>query len=171
MKRILLHILFIALGITAVAHEGHHHGSHTQEAKTADAKKEQRIAFSEIAADYEKSVQPIFDSKCAACHSANSKSPWYSKIPGIHQLVEKNRSQAKEHLEISKGFPFGGHGEPLEDLKAIREVIQKDSMPTGLYSFMHPSSKLTKPEAEAITAWATAGEAKLVVLTQKEKHQ
>lgn len=152
------------------AHEGHHHGPHTQEAKRVDANEAHRLAFEEIQAEYRKSVEPVFQNKCAPCHSSDFEAPWYSKIPGIHQLVEHDRSEAKEHLEISKGFPFGGHGEPGEDLEAIGDAVRKGSMPTRLYVWMHPSSVLTPVEKETILAWVNASEDKLSALTPGEKH-
>jgi hypothetical protein len=145
----------------AFAHEGHHHGAHSQEAKKDDSKAELKLAFEQIQADYISHVQSIFDTKCAACHSSAVMSPWYSSIPGVHQIVEHDRSEAKEHLEISKGFPFAGHGEPIEDLDAIKDAANKGTMPTWLYSLMHPSAKLTVDEKAKIIAWVDKSKALL----------
>lgn len=80
MKRVVSTVI-LTFSFSALGHEAHHHGSHTQEAKKADAKAELRRAYDEIQAEYVNSVQPIFETKCAACHSVNSESPWYSKVP------------------------------------------------------------------------------------------
>ena len=162
-------ILMLVIGVSVVAHEEHHRESGSQESKKANAEAELKLAYDDIQTEYAKSVQPIFNMKCAACHSEKSQSPWYSKIPGLHQLIESDRSEAKEHLEISKGFPFGGHGEPIEDLNAINEVATKGTMPTRFYSFMHPSSKLTQDEKKNVLQWVKASKAKLTALGIPEK--
>jgi hypothetical protein len=127
-----------------------HEGKSHQEKTSSKAK---FIDYEEINKDYERTVAPIFTKKCADCHSLNNKSPWYAAIPGIGWKVENDRTEAKEHLEISKGFPFEGHGTPAEDLDAIEETIKNDSMPTFLYRLAHPSSKLNQEEKDAIRGW------------------
>ena len=147
---------------------GHHHGAHTQEAKEAEAKPDLKLTYDQIEAEYQKNVEPIFTQKCEACHSNAAISPWYAKVPGISMLIESDRTEAKEHLEISKGFPFAGHGEPIEDLDAIAESVTKGTMPTWLYSFMHPSSKLTDEEKSKILSWTSASKARLALLKSPE---
>jgi hypothetical protein len=161
-------VFFFLLGSAAFAHVGHHHAPHTQEMKEADAGTALKLAYGDIAANYDKSIRPIFSAKCAACHSLDSAAPWYSQIPGVHWLVERDRSEAKEHLEISKGFPFGGHGEPLEDLEAIEETTSKDEMPTTLYSIVHPSQKLDIDEKQKILNWVRESKARLAALKKTE---
>jgi hypothetical protein len=166
---ILISCIFLLNSRSSLAHEGHHHGTHTQEAKKTDARADLKFAYSEIQADYAKSVQPIFESKCAACHSASSESPWYAALPGISWLIESDRREAKEHLEISKGFPFAGHGEPPENLKAIGDTVTKDLMPPTLYSLMHTSSRLNDSEKETVLAWVNKSQSTLSALSSMEK--
>lgn len=169
MRRVLaLLILFIATA--ALAHEGHHHEAHTQEAKVQSAPLDlsliYKLIYKEIDESYAKNVKPIFDQKCATCHSASNPSPWYSSLPVIHWLVESDRNEAKEHLEISKGFPFAGHGTPENDLAAIKEVITKNSMPTTLFALFHPSSRLSVDEKKIIFSWIEVSSEKLASATK-----
>lgn len=145
-------VLFLIIGTYAFAHEGHHHGSHTHEAKD-HSQPAVRGLYDQIQANYLKSVKPIFDQKCAACHSLNSPAPWYVQIPGIGYIVESDRTEAKEHLEISKGFPFAGHGTNDEDLDAIEKSMNKSEMPPTLYKAFHPTSKITEQEKIVILDW------------------
>lgn len=155
---------FIALllfGFATYAHEGHHHGAHTQEQKVSEASPSIDAVYAQIQGDYLRSIKPIFDQKCAACHSRDVAAPWYASVPLVGHLVESDRSEAKEHLEIAKGFPFAGHGTPKEDLDAIKESVEKDAMPTTLYRLMHPSSRLTKSEKESILEWVKVSQEKI----------
>jgi hypothetical protein len=147
----------ISICFSAHAHQGHHHGNESQVAKREGARPSIQPAYKQIESDYDKEIKPIFEMKCAACHSSSVKAPWYAKIPIAGGIVESDRTEAKEHLEISKGFPFAGHGTPLEDLEAIQSSVTKNSMPTNLYRFMHPSSELTNDEKTKILAWTANG--------------
>lgn len=162
-------IFFLTYSFVSKAHEGHHHGVHTQAAKLASTKPDLDLVYAEINKNYQTKVKPIFDQKCADCHSAENSAPWYSAIPFVHRLVESDRSEAKEHLEISKGFPFAGHGTPEEDLNAIKDVLKKGSMPTRLYRLMHPSSELTAEERNLVMDWVKVSELKIKSAQAPEK--
>jgi cytochrome c peroxidase len=159
--KISISLMVILLGAVAIAHPGHHHGEHTNTAKTEEAAPDLKKVYQEINETYVSTVKPIFDQKCAACHSVDVAAPSYASFPIVHWIVEGDRSEAKEHLEISKGFPFAGHGTPKEDLDALKEVVNKNSMPTWLYSFFHPSAKLTEYEKKALLKWISESEKKL----------
>jgi hypothetical protein len=155
-------ILIVTLFVSSVlAHQGHHHGPHTNMAKPADAPPELKQTYAQINREYSELVRPIFENKCAACHSSLVSAPWYASVPIVSWIVESDRSEAKEHLEISKGFPFQGHGTPDEDLDAIKEVAQKGTMPPTLYRWMHPEAKLTAAEKKAVMKWIDSAKAQL----------
>lgn len=162
-------IFCMMLSVNAIAHEGHHHGAHSTQVKVNDAKPDTQTFYKEIQVDYLKEIKPIFAQKCAACHSLESAAPWYASLPIAGWIVNSDRSEAKEHLEISKGFPFAGHGTPEEDLTAIKEEVTKGEMPTFLYRLFHPSSRLTDQEKMAILAWVDRSQKKINELKPAEK--
>lgn len=161
-------LFFLIFSLPAWAHAGHHHGPHTSEAKMKEAAPALQKIYMEIGSSYRQSVQPIFEAKCAACHSAGSPEPWYVSLPWIGRIVKEDREEATEHLEMSR-FPFAGHGTVAEDLEALGKVTKKGSMPTRLYRFFHPSSVLNESDKKAVLAWVEASEAKLAKLEPKEK--
>ena len=112
-----------------------------------------------INALYRSSVKPIFQQKCMDCHSDQTKYPWYYRIPGLKQLLDKDIREGLEHLDISNDFPFGGHGSPQEDLEGIREVVENNSMPIFRYQVMHWKSRLTEEEKRTILNWVDRSEA------------
>lgn len=155
-------IALILISLAAGAHEGHHHGpSRSHEAKETMAPAPVKDALVEINKNYLANVGPIFERKCADCHWAGRAEPWYASLPIAGWVIEGDRREAKEHLEISRGFPFAGHGTPAEDLDAIIKVVDKDSMPTALYRFFHPAQRLTADERSRVLAWARGARAQL----------
>lgn len=108
----------------------------------------------EIGVEYEAKVQPIFQRACYDCHSNSTKYPWYYKIPGVKQLIDSDVAEAKEHLDMSQGFPFQGHGTPTEDLEAIIDTLKEGDMPPLKYKLMHPSAGLSEAEKTIVKDWA-----------------
>lgn len=154
----------IALGFSlslALVANIYAHGDekHTQEEKTvqneksAHSNKIEASKLEEINQNYMSSIEPIFKQKCYDCHSNKTDYPWYHSIPGIKQMLNSHIQEGKEHIIFSKGFPFPGHGEPLEDLKELREVVEEDSMPIWQYKLMHWNSSLNQKEKEKILDW------------------
>ncbi|MBI2606292.1 MAG: heme-binding domain-containing protein [Deltaproteobacteria bacterium] len=117
-----------------------------------------RTKLQEINKRYVEQIKPIFREKCGDCHSTRIRLPWYYPIPGVRQLIDRDHREAMKHLDISADFPFGGHGTPKEDLRAIQESIRKDSMPPFRYRVLHRNSKLTAEEEKAVMDWAASGE-------------
>jgi len=167
--RSILFFCSLHVSITLLAHTEHHHGKHSNTAQAEEPAADLKKVYADINKEYFLSVKPVFDKKCAACHSVDVAAPWYTSIPIVHWIVESDRSEAKEHLEISKGFPFAGHGTPEEDLKAIREVASKGTMPTWLYSFMHPGSKLTEEDKAKVLNWVDTSEKKVTAVVTSPK--
>jgi hypothetical protein len=107
-----------------------------------------------IRAAYRKEVEPIFRAKCFDCHSDQTRYPWYYRLPGAKQLIDRDIREAHKHMDMSAGFPFKGHGTPSEDLEAIAKVVSKRTMPPLRYILMHWNSRLTEEEEKAILRWA-----------------
>jgi hypothetical protein len=102
---------------------------------------------------YLEKAKPIFVKKCFDCHAIGNSLPWYSKIPGPKQLIERDIREAKKHMDMTNDFPFEGHGTPNEDLEEIDKVIHKTSMPPLRYKIMHWGSGLTGEDKENILSW------------------
>lgn len=102
---------------------------------------------------YVKDVRPIFQQKCAPCHSAGSPLPWYSGLPVAKQIIQKDIREAREHIDMTRDFPFGGHGTPESDLDALEQSLEKGIMPPLRYRVMHPGSGVTAQELARIRSW------------------
>ena len=151
-----LSLLLIFVTNFASSHENHHKAHMPK--KTEEVTKD---SFKEINEAYLKSVKPIFQKSCFDCHSSNTRYPWYSGLPGVKQLIASDIGEAKEHLDMTNDFPFSGHGEPLEDLKAIGEQVDKGEMPPFRYTIMHSESMLSEADKKVISEWVKSSLQKL----------
>lgn len=140
--------LLAILSPTAFAHKNHNAGHSTQAPSKAP-----NDQFSQINEIYKRDVKPIFQKKCFDCHSQTTKYPWYYKLPGAKQLIDGDIKEAKEHLDFSNDFPFGGHGVPVEDLEALGEVAKENSMPPFRYRILHSGSGLSEEDRRIILEW------------------
>lgn len=156
MRRCLLPCLVIFLiALPLLAHKGKKHSPPAQSAKNEPKQAARKVKrnLEEVNTQYLKKIRPIFRKKCFDCHATAEKLPWYAKIPGPKQLIQKDIREAKKHMDMRSDFPFGGHGTPQEDLVAIEGVLKDGSMPPWRYRIMHRGAKLTKEEIAAIGKW------------------
>lgn len=153
--------LLLSLTALVFAHENHDHkksGSHEK----VDAP----LTLAAINSVYLQNIKPIFQKKCFDCHGGTTKFPWYYKIPGAKQLIDDDIEEAKEHMDMSKDFPFQGHGKPVEDLKEIAKVMRKNEMPPWRYWIIHWETRLTEEERRLILEWTDEG---LELLQKRDK--
>lgn len=145
--------------VVSLGHSKESHQASVEERVKVPSSENQNIEASvheihlEINREYLATVKPILAKSCANCHSSETSFPWYYNVPGIKQLIDSDISEAKRHLDLSKDFPFAGHGSPDDDLEAIRESVSKRKMPPWSYRLMHPESELTPEAEEEILNW------------------
>lgn len=165
-------IVVLAVVLTLLADQAIGHGTKPHDPEpsavvnptkpTTDNGQDRRAEkLSEISAAFSDSVRPIFEKKCADCHSGKTAYPWYHSVPGIKQLLDQDIAEGRSHLDFSNGFPFRSHGTPEEDLAAIREAAESRSMPPRTYLLMHSGSSLTEADIKTILTWTDLGLAKL----------
>ncbi|USN47051.1 MAG: heme-binding domain-containing protein [Pseudobdellovibrionaceae bacterium] len=136
--------------LSAYAHKGEDH-SKPKEAQNSSVASEKLLE--EINEGYISKIKPILKTKCLDCHGSNNHMPWYHSLPGVKQIMNHDIEEAKEHMDMTKGFPFAGHGTPKEDLEALRETLKEDSMPPWQYKLMHWDSGLTSEEMKIVNQW------------------
>jgi hypothetical protein len=120
---------------------------------TQQAENNSQKTINQINISYQKKVKPIFKKKCFDCHGTITDFPWYYNIPGIKQLMDHDIAEAKEHMDMTNDFPFGGHGSPVSDLNSLRESIVNGTMPILMYRLTHPDSKINQTEQKIVFEW------------------
>lgn len=109
--------------------------------------------YSNINRQYLDQIKPIFEKKCFDCHANATKFPWYYSIPGIKQMIDHDIKEAKEHIDMSKDFPFLSHETPFKDLQSLRQIGLKGGMPPLRYILGHWETRLTDDEKKSIIQW------------------
>ena len=159
-------IAVIAAGL-AWTPPGHAHGRHThggqeppeQATEEMRANDDDTPAMPEknlitIASAYDLQVAPLFQGACMDCHSSDTQYPWYTYLPGVRQFIQSDIRNAREHLDLSNGYPFQSHASPVEDLLAIEKNLQDGSMPPLRYRLMHKAARLDSNEKAIIVGWS-----------------
>lgn len=98
-------------------------------------------------------VKTILQQSCYDCHSNETKWPWYSKVAPISWLISNHVKDGRKHLNFSdweKLFP----SKQRKLKEEIWEEIEKDEMPMGGYTLLHPSAKLDLIKKQTIKKWA-----------------
>ena len=98
-------------------------------------------------------IEPILKKSCYDCHSETPHFPWYYKIPGIHGMIDNDIQEARKHLDLSKGFPFGGHHSEEEHLSGIREEVEEGGMPLWTSRMMHWNSRIEGTAQDSVFQW------------------
>lgn len=117
--------------------------------------------LAEIVESYQSTVEPIFRKSCLDCHGQAQHLPWYFSIPGPKQLIEHDIKEAKENIDMTKGFPFKGKASVKELTTSIQDVIEDNSMPPFRYRLLHWNSKMTDAEKKIILKWISETEKRL----------
>ena len=98
-------------------------------------------------------IHPILKNSCYDCHSNQTDYPWYYVIPGISGMIDHDIEEGLEHLDMSDGFPFGGHASQYEQLREIKKEIKKDAMPLKYYRWMHWGTAVEGVRRDSLFEW------------------
>jgi len=98
-------------------------------------------------------LRPIFQKGCFDCHSDQTHYPWYHNLPGIKGMIDKDIRVARKRLDMSSGFPFGGHPRPADDLSRMKGALEDHEMPPSEYRLMHWSANPSAAERDSVISW------------------
>lgn len=146
-------VLYGALGVNSLgfAHEGKNHvGRRSEETKVSDSD-----ALAESKRVYQQTIEPIFKKSCMDCHGQASSLPWYHSVPLVKAIIDDDMREAKKHIDMSKSFPFDGHGSLADDLLAIEKSVKNGTMPPFRFRVMHPGSKLSDQDLKSVLDWTS----------------
>lgn len=150
--------LFAIWLLTAAGFAYSHGGvKHNEEAvqRGSKLKSGETEVFKRINLQYKEKIKPIFKRSCFDCHSDQTRYPWYHTLPIIGKVIDEDINEAREHLDISKDFPFIGHGSAKSDLKEIKKSVMNGEMPPFKYKLLHWRASLSQQEKEAVAKWVS----------------
>lgn len=98
-------------------------------------------------------VSGLLKTSCYSCHSNETIYPWYSYVAPSSWLVAKDVREGREELNFST-WQENDMVKKLGFLDDISSEVGEGRMPMEIYTFMHPSAKLTDEQRELIVTWA-----------------
>ena len=99
-------------------------------------------------------VDALLTRACGDCHSHGTRWPWYSTVAPVSWLVANDVNEGREHLNFSDWEKRHHHEESPFD--QICKQIRDGDMPPWYYTLLHPQSRLSTNDVQAICTW-TAG--------------
>jgi cytochrome c551/c552 len=97
-------------------------------------------------------VQAILQRACADCHSDSVHYPWYSYVAPVSWLIRHDVNEGREHFNLSQ-LGAADVSRRAHKLDEAGEEVQKDKMPLGIYTLMHPNAKLSEADKASLLTW------------------
>lgn len=115
----------------------------------------------QIVANYEKHIRPVFEAKCAQCHTSMESRPFVYHIPLVSVFskpyIDDIIRAGRVEWEFTKGFPSERTGSSMEFLLKVHDTVQAGTMPIESFRYLRPWTTLSKGEEELLTTWAETG--------------
>jgi len=90
---------------------------------------------------------------CYDYHSNETVWPWYSRIAPISFLLANDVKEGRSELNFSTWETYNDQRRARKLKEIVREVESGD-MPPWYYVSLHPDTKLSPAERQAIISWA-----------------
>ena len=105
-------------------------------------------------------VLSLIETSCGDCHSERTVYPWYSYVGPSSWLVERDVSQGRRHMNLSRWSDYPpARQERL--LSNIAKQVKDGDMPLPYYTLIHRNAILTAAGVNAIVQWTQAERARL----------
>ena len=117
-----------------------------------------------IGAQIDPQVRMIVERSCQNCHSEKTTWPWYSYVPPISWLIEKDVRQGRSHMNLSQWETYSIE-QRRDILGELVPIVRNRRMPLPKYLLLHPGAKLSDSEIEQITRWARSERKRLKMAT------
>jgi hypothetical protein len=98
-------------------------------------------------------VLRLLERSCQNCHSERTDWPWYSYVAPVSWLIEKDVSQARTQMNLSRWNEYPTEKQQ-ELLGAIGAAVRNRQMPPPRYTLLHPDTKLSQSEMNDIYLWS-----------------
>jgi len=111
-------------------------------------------------ASVDPAVMQIMERSCQNCHSEKTDWPWYSYVAPMSWLIEKDVSEARTHMNLSRWDEYNSESQQ-QILAEITSVVGNRRMPLPRYLKLHPEAALSEAEIDQLYQWARAERARL----------
>ncbi|MBN1585952.1 MAG: heme-binding domain-containing protein [Candidatus Omnitrophica bacterium] len=99
-------------------------------------------------------VAKILEQKCGICHGLEGVLPFYARLPGARQLIERDMEEGAEYFDLLKSFvPKQNQAVGQVALAKLESVVEDGSMPPLQYLAMHWNHGLSVAEKQLMLGW------------------
>ena len=106
-------------------------------------------------------VSGIVLDKCMACHSRNYDLPFYAKIPGIKEIIEKDFRDGLRAMDLNQELIEAAKDKPVSEatLAKMEWVTLNETMPPAKFTAVHWGSRVSAEDRAAILEWVKSARA------------
>jgi len=98
-------------------------------------------------------VREMLTTKCADCHSAQTRAPLYGRFAPISWLMERDIVEARNAMDLSLWEQYSA--EEQEVFKAeIATLVKRRAMPPLQYRVIHRNATITDTDVAALNEWS-----------------
>lgn len=101
-------------------------------------------------------VQAFLRKSCYDCHSAETRWPWYSRLPVLSSLIHADVTKGRKALNFSEwSTSAGAHpNRAAATLTAACAAVQYGIMPKAPYPMMHRDARPSREDVAMFCGWA-----------------
>ena len=97
-------------------------------------------------------VRDLLASKCADCHSTQTRAPIYGHFAPISWLMERDVIEGRKHLNLSAWDSYSPDEQQTLQAKIIQQT-KSGKMPLPQYRNIHRCSAITASDLELLAQW------------------
>lgn len=100
-------------------------------------------------------VKDTVHDKCMVCHTRGLDLPFYAKVPGIRQMIEKDYRDGLRAMDLGLEIVGKNASKPVGEtvLAKMEYVITNDTMPPAKFAVVHWGSRLSDADKKNILDW------------------
>ena len=98
-------------------------------------------------------VLSILERSCFACHSNETKWPWYSWVAPVSWIVSNHVAEGRHHLN----FSVWPNSDPEAQIKFNQEInheVSTREMPLTSYLLLHSEAQLSDADRQKLLDWS-----------------
>ena len=100
-------------------------------------------------------VSQMLRRACYDCHSNETRWPWYSRVPGLGNMLQRDVANARAAFNFSE-WAAGPYRKPRVGaalLLGMCAAIREGQMPRKNYQLLHPQAKPSPSEVDEFCVW------------------
>jgi hypothetical protein len=106
-------------------------------------------------------VMSTMRSACFDCHSNETRWPWYSKMPLVSSLIERDVTAGRGQINFSHWARYNAF-DRADMLDKICDVASSRRMPPRPYRMLHSEARLSDADVAALCAWSREEATRLI---------